>query len=239
VEEGKFVDGKRVGIWKEYYCNKSLKSKINYENNHPSGYAIMYHDNGKIKEEGLRMNDRWVGDYKLYFSNGQVQQAFTFVASGKREGPQQYFYENGRVMIDGTWVKGEKNGVLTEYYENGNIKSQKTFNAGHLDTASVIVYKPKTPLKETPTEIAAEEVPALPVLVQKNEKSDLGKTFTGEGYWKLYNANNQITKDGNFKKNRLVDGKIYFYNAAGALTRIAIYKEGKYIGDSLIEESPH
>lgn len=234
VEEGKFLDSKKTGFWKEYYCNNALKSKITYENNRPNGYAIMYHDNGKIKEEGLWKNNRWVGDYKLYFSNGQVQQAFTFNGSGKREGTQQYFYENGQLMIDGTWAEGKESGTLREYYENGDLRSQKDFSGGNLDVASVKTYEPKKPLVETPPEIIIE-APAPPVVAQKTEKTNIG-SFTGEGYWQLYNANKQISKDGIFSKNRLVDGKAYFYNSDGILTRIAVYKEGRYIGDSVIED---
>src|SRR4051812_26084791 len=44
VEEGKYLDSKKSGLWKEYYPNNNVKSKITYENNRPSGYAIMYHD---------------------------------------------------------------------------------------------------------------------------------------------------------------------------------------------------
>src|SRR5471030_3065272 len=90
VEEGFYTDGKKTGIWKEYYPNNALKSKITYDNGHPNGYAIMYHDNGKIKEEGLWQNNRWIGEYKLYYENGQVQQEFNFAKNGKREGEQKY-----------------------------------------------------------------------------------------------------------------------------------------------------
>ena len=31
VEEGKYADNKKGGIWKEYYCNNNLKSEITYE----------------------------------------------------------------------------------------------------------------------------------------------------------------------------------------------------------------
>src|SRR5437868_2470168 len=56
VEEGVYTDNKKTGIWKEYYPNGGLKNKITFVNNRPNGYAIMYHDNGKISEEGLWQN---------------------------------------------------------------------------------------------------------------------------------------------------------------------------------------
>ncbi len=233
VEEGKFLDSKKTGIWKEYYCNKNVKSVITYENNRPNGYAKMYNDNGKIKEEGMWKNNRWVGDYKLYYDNGQVQQAFKFGATGKREGTQQYFHPNGKVMIEGNWAEGKEAGPLTEYYENGDVKSVKNFNGGTLDVASIKTYEPKQPIVKTETEVKLEAPPVIP---DKKEKDNMGKVFNGEGYWKLYNTNKQVSKDGIFSKNRLIDGKVYFYNSDGILTRIAVYKDGKYVGDSVIEE---
>lgn len=233
VEEGRYIDSKKTGPWKEYYPNKNIKSVITYENNRPNGYAKMYHDNGKIKEEGMWKNNRWVGDYKLYYDNGQVQQAFKFDASGKRAGQQQYFYENGQVMIEGNWDGGKESGLLKEYYENGDIKSEKNFNGGTLDVATAKTYEPKKPIaKKAPD----QKVEAPPVIPDKKEKDNLGKVFNGEGYWKLYNANKQVSKDGTFSKSRLIDGKVYFYSPDGILTRIAVYKDGKYVGDAVVEE---
>lgn len=233
VEEGKFVDSKKTGPWKEYYCNKNIKSVITYENNRPNGYAKMYHDNGKIKEEGMWKNNRWVGDYKLYYDNGQVQQAFKFNPSGKREGPQTYFYENGQVMIEGSWAEGKEAGVVKEYYENGDIKSEKSFNEGSIDIAKTKTFEPKKPIIKSPE----EKMEAPPIIADvKKDKDNLGKVFNGEGYWKLYNNNKQVSKDGTFTKNKLIDGKVYYYDNDGILTRIAVYKGGKYVGDAVVEE---
>lgn len=237
VKEGDYKDSRKTGFWKVYFCNKILKSKIEYKNNRPNGYAILYHDNGKVKEEGLWKNNRWIGNYKLYFSNGQVQQAFTFNTSGKREGQQQYFYENGQLMIEGVWESGKESGTLKEYYENGDLRSEKDFAGGNLDTASVKKFEPKKPLVETVKEIIIEAPVEEPIVhvEEKEEEVNLG-VFNGKGYWKLYNINKQVSKDGIFKRNRLIDGKAYFYDTDGILTRIAVYKKGKYIGDSVMEE---
>ena len=233
VEEGKYVDSKKTGLWKEYYPNTNVKSVITYENNRPNGYAKMYHDNGKIKEEGMWKNNRWTGDYKLYYENGQVQQAFAFNATGKREGKQTYYHPNGQVMIEGSWAEGKEAGVVKEYYENGDIKSEKNFNGGNIDVASTKLYEPKKPLPKVAPEV---KVDAPPIIADTKEKPNLKTPFNGEGYWKLYNQNKQVSKDGTFAKNRLVDGKVYFYNSDGILNRIAVYKGGKYVGDAVIEE---
>ena len=240
VEEGDYRDSKKTGFWKEFFPNGNLKNKITFENNRPNGYAIMYHENGKISEEGLWKNNRWVGDYKLYYENGQVQQEFKFNASGKREGSQKYYYENGQVMIEGDWKEGKEAGTIKEFYENGDVKAEKNFNDGNIDLATTKTYEPKKPLPEkevTTTANAPKVVEAPKVVAKQDEKPNMPNTiFNGEGYWKLYNKNKQVSKDGTFKQGRLVDGKVFFYSEDGILTRIAVYKDGTYQGDAPIEE---
>jgi antitoxin component YwqK of YwqJK toxin-antitoxin module len=233
VEDGIYVDGKKKGIWREYYANGNLKSVITYENNFPNGYVIMYHENGKIKEEGNWKNRRWIGAYKFYHENGQVAYDFNYADNGKRVGSQKYFYENGELMIEGNWADGQESGILKRYYENGDLKSEENYGAGGiLDLATVKNYQSKKPVEETPK---AVEKPSPPVVVLPTEKPNIG-TFTGEGYWKVFNSSKQVVKDGTFSKNKLIDGKWYMYDKDGMLTRIAVYKEGRYVGDAIIED---
>jgi len=234
VEEGKFVDSKKTGIWETFFPNNKIKSKIPYENNRQDGYAILYYENGNIKEEGVWKNNRWIGDYKLYYETGKIQQEFKFNVAGKREGLQTYYNEDGQKIIEGNWKGGTEAGLLKEFYDNGDLKAEKIFADGLLDVASTKNYNTKKPITK---EVKMIEEPTLSPPVQvKEEKDNLGKPFNGEGYWKLFNANKQVSKDGIFSKNRLIDGKVYNYNPDGILIRIAVYKEGKYIGDSIIEE---
>ncbi len=235
VEEGKFVDSKKTGIWKEFFPNNNVKSKITFENNRPNGLAIIYHDNGKISEEGLWKNNRWVGNYKLYYDNGQVAQEFTFTPTGKREGAQKYYYENGQLMIEGNWKEGKESGVIKEYHSNGDLRAEKNFNDGNVDVASIKTYEPKKPVIAVEEKKAAVEAPKI-VAKPEEKPNQPNQVFNGEGKWTLYNRNRQISKDGIFSKGRLMDGKVYSYTDDGILTRIAIYKEGKYVGDSVIED---
>ena len=115
------------------------------------------------------------------------------------------------------------------------MKSEKNFEGGFLDVASVKNFEPKKPVKEV-VKAVADPDPAPPVVADVKEKPNTG-TFNGEGEHTLYNANKQISKKGKFHLNRLVDGTVYIYNSNGLLTRKAMYKNGKYVGDGVIEDS--
>jgi antitoxin component YwqK of YwqJK toxin-antitoxin module len=236
VEEGRFTDSKKVGIWKTYYPNGNLKSEITYIDNRPKGYAKMYYENGQLQEEGIWENNRWVGDYKSYYENGQTFYDFKYNNTGKREGEQKYFYDNGQLMMKGEMKEGKETGVWEEYYENGDMRAKKVFNNGTLDAEKTEVYAPKQPLPPKKEEPAIKEEPAKIVDAAKEKVNEAQPVFTGDGYAKLFNLNKQISKEGTFRKYRLIDGKDYIYNKDGILERIAVYKDGRYVGDAPIEE---
>ena len=235
AEKGKYSDNRKVGKWLEFYCNGNMKNQLTFQNGRTDGYAIMYHENGKVSEEGIWKNNRWTGPYKLYYENGQPQHEFNFNASGKREGPVKYFYENGQLAIEGSFVNGKEAGVIKEYHENGDLKAEKTYNDGNVDVASIKEFEPKKPIvkiKESPIDNA-------PKVVLKPDEKPNGVTSKGpmvlNGQNITYNKNKQITKDGVFDNNRLMDGKAYIYDENGILQRIAKYKNGIYVGDAPIE----
>jgi antitoxin component YwqK of YwqJK toxin-antitoxin module len=235
VEEGKFVDSKKTGKWIKYFPSGKVENEITFQNGRPNGYYINYYENGKVQEEGTWVNNKQVGNFKRYHENGVVSQEFKFNEGGKREGMQKYYYENGQLMIEGEFVDGKEAGVIKEYYENGDLKAEKVFNGGSLDVAATKVYEPKKPIavkKEEPI----KDAPPAPVVTKSSEVS-LSGVFNGNGYAKLFNANRQVSKDGTFLNYKLIDGKEYIYDKNGILQKIQIYKDGKYVGDGVIENT--
>jgi antitoxin component YwqK of YwqJK toxin-antitoxin module len=233
VEKGLYQDNRKTGVWVEFYCNGNMKNKLTFANGRPDGYAIMYGENGKITEEGNWKINKWVGNYKLYYENGQVQHEFVFNPNGKREGAQKYYYENGQTAIEGNFVNGRESGLIKEYHENGDIKAEKNFADGSVDEASIKLYEPKKPIVKKVE--GADNAPKI--TVSKDEApNEAQKKSSGpmvlNGQHTLYNKNKQITKDGIFQNNTFMEGKAYFYNDNGILTRIAVYKNGVYIGDT-------
>jgi len=242
VEEGNYKDNLKQGIWIQYFPGGALKNKVTFKDNRPEGYTISFFENGKTQEEGIWKNNRWVGDYKLCYENGTVQHQFHFNDNGKRDGNQKYFYPNGQLMIDGSWTGGKQSGQTTEYYDDGKIKAKENFNNGQLDQATTQTFQPANATEAKAPDVtataAAKDAPKTTVTaVKADEKPNLPeKTFDGEGYWKLYNKNKQIAKDGNFHSGQLMDGKEYIYNKDGILQRIAMYKFGTYQGDAPITD---
>ncbi|MDX2173775.1 MAG: hypothetical protein SFY56_11690 [Bacteroidota bacterium] len=133
VETGFYKDGRKTGIWKEFYCNGNKKNELNFKDGRPSGSATMYHENGKISETGTWERNRWVGDYKLYYENGQIQYNCLYNESGKRDGKQFYFHKNGKIAII-AYTKEGKEDSCRKYFDNGKIQGFSYFNNGKCDS---------------------------------------------------------------------------------------------------------
>lgn len=233
AEEGKFKENRKTGEWVEYFCSGIPKSKVTFVNGRPDGYAITYHDNGKVSEEGIWKNNRWVGNYKMFYENGNVQHDFVFNEGGKREGIQKYYHENKELAIEGNFKNGKEAGTIKEYHENGDLKATKAFNEGNVDVASIKTYESKEPIAKTPQKV---ETTMPKAVVTKDEKTMNGTApMVLNGKHTLFNKNKQVAKDGVFKDNRLMDGKAYFYNENGILDRVSVYKNGVYVGDTQVE----
>lgn len=227
VEQGEYENSRKQGIWKMFYPNGKTKSEIAYVNSRPNGYYKTYYENGELEEEGEWKNNRNVGKFVRKHPNGEVAQEFEFNESGKRDGEQKYYYEDGSIMIVAQ-IKEGKEEKVTEYYPDGSLKSEKVFVDGNLDVANTKVYEPKTPIKPVET---TEKEPVKVVKVNKEEVVNKG-TFDGNGQHKLYNKDKQISKDGVFKNYRLIDGKNYKYDENGILISIELIKNGRYIGEA-------
>lgn len=233
AEEGAYKENRKTDIWIMYYCNGQTKNKVTYVNGRPDGYAIMYHDNGKVQEEGTWKNNRWVGEMKQYYATGEVQHEFKFNEGGKRDGQQTYKYENGQVAVQGNFKEGKESGTIKEYYEDGKLKAEKTYNNGNVDVASIKTYENKDKIAKKDD---LKNAPAAPVVSKDEKPADAKGPMVLNGKHTLYNKSKQVTKDGVFKDNRLMDGKAYIYNDNGILERVSVYKNGVYAGDTEIEK---
>ncbi|MFN8283715.1 MAG: hypothetical protein U0U67_10900 [Chitinophagales bacterium] len=72
VEEGKFVNGKKDGVWKSWSKKGTLIRVFNYTNGVLNGTVNFYNPNGSKKFEGAFVNGRKNGIWKFYNDKGVV-----------------------------------------------------------------------------------------------------------------------------------------------------------------------
>ncbi len=221
IEEGTYSHGRKTGVWIKY--NKdgvTIKLKGTYVNNRPKGNYTRYFTNGKVKEKGSFGDNNYNGTLTRYHSNGNVAYQATFDESGKETGTVKHYYENGKLEAEYGLKNGKVEGIYTQYNEEGTVRFSYKFSKGKV-AETIKTNPPKK--KETYTDPDTNEPP--PVVSNPITK---GVTFFSEGYNKVYNENDELWLDGNFKSGQLYDGKVYIYNEDGILKKIKIFKEGKF-----------
>jgi len=70
METNKIVNGKREGLWKEYYYYEILLYEGHYKEGNRDGLWKYYHVNGNLWFEGHYRNDREEGLWKEYDQKG-------------------------------------------------------------------------------------------------------------------------------------------------------------------------
>lgn len=235
VEEGEYIDNKKIGLWKKYWPAGTLKSEINYVDNRPIGEYSIYYENGQLEEQGYWDSNKNIGEFKRNHSNGNPQQEFYFGDNGKRNGIQKYYYDNGQLRVEVNIINGKESGVMKRYNSDGTLKEEKVLENGTLKKGSIKRFKSKSNapvVKKTNTTKKLNTVSSKELADIPNEAF----VFKPNGHNVLYNQNQQVTQIGDFNNGRLWSGKWHRYNADGILIRIEIYQDGKYIGTGVIEE---
>jgi antitoxin component YwqK of YwqJK toxin-antitoxin module len=70
------------------------------------------------------------------------------------------------------------------------------------------------------------------------KKRGCGMKFNPNGYNKVYDSNNKLWMDGEFKKSKLQKGKLYKYDENGKLIKIEYWEKGQYHSDFIDPKMP-
>lgn len=226
IEEGPYKDDRKEGMWTRYY-NDGITPKIKgeYHNNRPSGMYEKTYPDGTLREKGSFTHNKHVGTLERYHENGQLEYKADFDQEGAEQGTVEYYYANGQeeyvYNIDG----GKMSGTATRYWENGDVKEVIEF--GDDGVAKSTVYKPMVNPVVVVNDPGLTREPA-PAIVAPRTK---GAVFTANGYNKVYNANDEIWQDGDFRNGSLWNGKVYDYDSDGILLKVRVFQNGYYHSD--------
>ncbi|UKN03119.1 hypothetical protein K6119_06280 [Paracrocinitomix mangrovi] len=225
IEEGPYLNNRRHGLWTKYHADGKTPRLIgNYVNGRPYGKFEKFHENGVSAEKGDYQNKKMLGDYTVTNEDGIVTQRKTFNNDGKEEGKVEFFYDDGTPQMIMTKKDGVTVGDAITYYPNGDVKKIVKYS----ETGEIISNEEKE--RVNPPKGEKVESGSGGPSGNKGVKKD-GKPFDRDGYNKLYNDNDEIWMDGEFKGGKLWNGKLYKYDSDGILLKIEIWKDGKYHSD--------
>lgn len=226
VEEGDYKDNRKEGTWIKYHTDgKTPKLKGEYHNNRPDGAYEKIYPDGTVKERGTFSRGKYSGSLERYYPNGQLKYKGNHNGDGLEEGQIVYYHPNGQEEFVYEAVGGKPTGQATRYYENGDIKEVITFGADGKPVEKEF-REPVNPITPTPhPEQSRERAPKI------NTPRTKGTPFKPNGYNKVYNENDEIWQDGDFRNGSLYDGKVYEYDSDGILLKVRVFKNGFYHSD--------
>lgn len=231
VEEGRYTNSKRIGLWRRYWPNGRVMSEITYAMGRPKGDYRTYYPSGKVEEQGTWDLDRNTGTFKRWHPNGQLAQDFVFDQYGTRNGVQRYYHENGQLEVEVNIKDGKEDGTLKRYYANGDLQQVAQFNGGVINESNSKWIKPAHKVEEPKPDATATPAPA-----RSADEVTNAVLFRENGYNTLYDKQLRITQQGQFRNGVLYDGKLYKYGKNGVLSRIDVYVAGRYAGQGVITD---
>ena len=72
MQQGKISDGKKQGLWLEFWITGQLKSKGEYIDGKKTGPWLLFYTNGQLMSKGSYLEDMEDGDWLYYFRDGNI-----------------------------------------------------------------------------------------------------------------------------------------------------------------------
>ncbi|RKR82289.1 antitoxin component YwqK of YwqJK toxin-antitoxin module [Mucilaginibacter gracilis] len=220
-----------VGQWNFSYSAGNPKSVGYYnEAGKREGEWTYYFFSGKLKAIEHFKNGNSDGQQIYYYENGNLSSQSSYLAD-KPEGLITTYYYNG-VKKSITYYKlGKKDGEVKTFYNNGNVKVICNYSNG-LANGSYQEYYKSGPLKESGT-YAADKLEGPYKSYYENGALSAEMTFSKDnvtGTWKSYYDSGKLKETRNYLNNE-EDGLHQEYYENGQLSNSFTAKKGKMNGD--------
>ncbi len=114
ITRGKIIEGKKEGVWYEWYARGKLFFTGEFVNGLPEGMHNWWHINGKIMAQGPYLHGKRHGVYKTWYDNGNKKLILNYDED----------------ELSGEQLKWDQNGMLAlrEIYERGRLRCRQLFD---------------------------------------------------------------------------------------------------------------
>jgi hypothetical protein len=92
---GRYLHGKKDGLWMTWHYNGMLADSTVYSNGHPIGTRLSFYPNGIIEDSSIHHADG-SGVIVSWHSNGNLSSAGILAPGGKKNGKWQFWHDNGK-----------------------------------------------------------------------------------------------------------------------------------------------
>lgn len=215
-QEGKYIDGKREGIWKFYALEdktfkKILQQEVNFVNGEKVGDFKYYYPSGKLGIEGKYLSNQLEGEVTSFYENGKLYGKRLYT-NGLRVGTHTYLYPNGKLELELSFINDTLDGLYQTFYPNGNIQESFSYMKGKENGLYKYYYENGQ------------------LWIEKEYKNGL-----------LININGSFDSQGNRREFGTIkdgNGTVIYYTEDGKIYNIQTFKDGIKIKEEEIFNSP-
>ncbi len=236
IEEGTYANGFKNGVWKKYYKDgKTVRLEGNYKDNRPCGDFKYYYEDGTLKNVGSSLYSRRQLSEEFYRS-GRRSVSRSYGENGSEDGIITFYYDSLSVkdsipQIEFQYEKenGITIGQAVRYYYSGCLRELIEYNnkgvlVSRVEYCDDCLFPIDTLGSQRSNCYQKDKMPNYEPILYRNQK----KEFLPNGYNKVFDENNLIVLDGNFKNSKMWKGKLYLYNDKNQLIRIELWENGKF-----------
>lgn len=127
LSESWFNFGKREGILKQYYASGALASIQRFADGILQGKQEYLYENGMEKTAMEYRGGKLEGDVELFWPDGSPKRVVSF-KDHKRHGWDQIWNDQGVLVDEGEFSKGEPIGTHTRRFKNGMVREEITYH---------------------------------------------------------------------------------------------------------------
>ena len=198
-------DSLKIGYWREFYKNGSIKSESNFVNGVKKGISKRYALNGKIES---------IKNFSIDSLSGSMDIELIKLY-------KDYFPNSYKEKLVGGFYNNMKQGMFREYDSLGTV-------------INGFIYRNDTILAEGLILANGTYEGDWRTNYGSGKLKSKGKYIKGakNGIWIYYFENGKIQQKGKFK-NEIPSGEWTWYYKNGALKRIEYYRKGKLEGSQI------
>ncbi|MBL7852654.1 MAG: tetratricopeptide repeat protein [Cyclobacteriaceae bacterium] len=229
MAEGKYVKGKKEGIWKYYSRYGTLISQSDQRNDMAQGKLTRYFPSGAVREETEYVDDEVNGYVITYYANGKVEQE-GWMTGGQRQQRWVTYSKEGMITSDYYFLNGKERGLGLDYALDGKPLFSAFYEEGRLGSFRHFGERGEIPLH-------AAQAQGKTVYEDRYASGQVRERFSvaaGKYYGEVFHG----FPDGSTSsiisfRNGLRDGHFEIYHPDGSLSLrgnyVNGYRSGKWV----------
>ena len=126
--ESKVYTGKIFDVWTN--GNKRIIKTI--KDGKEMGEFKNWFSNGQIETQGKILNGKKDGSYKQWFMDGQIEYDINY-KNGEFNGSYKQWFKDGQIEYDINYINGDLHGSYKKWFNDGQLEYDKNYKKGKLD----------------------------------------------------------------------------------------------------------